>query len=462
MAGERVLVADDDPLGREFLEEALAALDLEVEGAADGEKAIARLWQGEYDLVVTDLKMPGADGIDVLHAARRLEPPVPVVLVTAHGTIEVAVAAMRDGAEDFLIKPASPEQIEMVVHRFREKHRLAAENRYLRRELAGEEQVVALSPAMRGVMELADRVARSKATVLITGESGVGKEVVANRIHRRSPRADKPFVRLNCAALSENLLASELFGHEKGAFTGAVSRKEGRFSLADGGTLLLDEIAETGQGLQKNLLRVLEAEEFERVGGGKTIKVDVRVIAATNRDLAEEVAAGDFRRDLFFRLNVFPIHVPPLRERPEDIPPLVEAAARRALRGGGCRVRRIEPEVMELLADHPWPGNVRELLNLVQRALLVAEGEVLTAGEVRPLLGAAGPTIPGVIPAGVDPARQLVGRSVAEVEKELILGTLEQCRGCRQEAARILGLSARTLRNRLRQWREEREPAAVE
>ena len=451
MAGERVLVADDDSLSREFLEEALASLELDVVAVEDGEKAISRLWEANFDLVFTDLKMPRADGLDVLEAAKKLEPPVPVVLITAHGTIEVAVAAMKDGAEDFLVKPASPEQIEMVVGRFREKRKLAWENRYLREEytFSGSEEVVAVSAHMKHVLELADRVAPSKATVLITGESGVGKEVVATRIHKRSPRASKPFVRLNCAALSETLLESELFGHEKGAFTGAIRKKEGRFELADGGTLLLEEIAETGPALQAKLLRVLEKEEFERVGGTRTNKVDVRVIAATNKDLKEEVEKGNFREDLFFRLNVFPIHIPPLRERPEDIPVLVHAAIQKFGRKDLKKVKRINPAAMEILLEYPWPGNVRELMNMVQRALLLCEGEEITPGLISSLC-----RVRETRPKGVEgsPFQALVGMSMAEVEKNLIIETLKSCGMNRKKAADMLGISDRTLRNKLKSW----------
>ncbi len=458
MTGERVLVADDDPLSREFLQEALGALQMEVEGAADGEEAIRKLWKGGFDLVVTDLKMPRADGLQVLETARRLQPPVPVVLITAFGTVEVAVEAMRGGAEDFLVKPASPEQVEVVVRRFREKRRLAAENRFLREMLTGGEgQVVAVSPAMKQVLALADKVAPSKATVLITGESGVGKEVVAGRIHARSDRRDKAFIGLNCAALSESLLESELFGHEKGAFTGAVRRREGRFELAHQGTLFLDEIAETGPGLQAKLLRFLEKEEFERVGGSRTLKVDVRILAATNKDLGKAVEEGDFREDLFFRLNVFPIHVPPLRERVEDIPLLVQFGIQKFGKKAG--VERVEPSAMEALRAYSWPGNVRELLNVVQRLVLLAEGGAVTRGLVDLVLG--GPVRAGRDePArGGDPFLSLVGKTAAEVEKGLILATIRAQGGNKAAAARILGLTDRTLRNKLRQWEREPLPA---
>ena len=460
MTGERVLVADDDPLSREFLQEALGALQMEAVGAADGEEAISRLWEGGFDLVVTDLKMPRADGLQVLEAARSLQPPVPVVLITAFGTVEVAVEAMRGGAEDFLVKPASPEQVEVVVRRFREKRRLAAENRYLREMLTGggEGQVVAVSPAMKRVLALADKVAPSKATVLITGESGVGKEVVAARIHARSDRRDKAFIGLNCAALSESLLESELFGHEKGAFTGAVRRREGRFELAHQGTLFLDEIAETGPGLQAKLLRFLEKEEFERVGGSRTLKVDVRILAATNKDLGKAVEEGDFREDLFFRLNVFPIHVPPLRERPEDIPLLVQFGIQKFGKKAG--VERVEPSAMEALRAYSWPGNVRELLNVVQRLVLLAEEGVVTGGLVDLVLGGHGArTGSSPVPAGGDPFYPLVGLTAAEVEKGLILATLRSQGGNKAAAARMLGLTDRTLRNKLRQW--EARPVPV-
>ena len=459
MTGERVLVADDDPLSREFLQEALGSLQMEAVGAADGEEAVTKLWEETFDLVVTDLKMPKADGLQVLETASGMQPPVPVVLITAFGTVEVAVEAMRRGAEDFLVKPASPEQVEVVVRRFREKRRLAAENRYLRELLAGggEGRVAAVSPAMKRVMALADKVAPSKATVLITGESGVGKEVVANRIHALSGRRDRAFIGLNCAALSESLLESELFGHEKGAFTGAVRRREGRFELAHQGTLFLDEIAETGPALQAKLLRFLEKEEFERVGGNRTLKVDVRILAATNKDLKKGVEEGTFREDLYFRLNVFPIHVPPLRERTEDIPLLVQLGIQRF--GGTNGVDRIEPTALESLRAYSWPGNVRELLNVVQRLVLLAEDGTITRPLVDLVLGGAGTTAPARGTSGGDPFYPLVGMTAAEVEKGLILATLRAQEGNKAAAARILGLTDRTLRNKLRQWEEVPLPA---
>ena len=311
MSIQRVLVVDDDSLSRDFLTEAVNTLGYQADAATSGEIALERLASRDYDLVMTDLRMPGMGGLELAERVGREFPDVPVVLVTAHGSVETAVDAMRKGAADFLMKPCSPDTIDLVIKRVDHTHRLERENAYLRQQVVstGEETVIAVSKGMRDTLEVARRVAGSKGTVLITGESGTGKERVAQYVHGKSTRAQGPFIRVNCAALSESLLESELFGHEKGAFTGAHKRREGRFELADGGTLMLDEIGEISPVLQTKLLRVLEEEEFERVGGNSTLKVDVRVIATTNRDLEAEVKAGRFREDLYYRLHVLPIHM---------------------------------------------------------------------------------------------------------------------------------------------------------
>src|SRR6185503_9930948 len=310
MSIQRVLIADDDSLSREFLSEACRTFGLQVEAVTSGEQALERLRRGGVDLLLTDLRMPGINGVDLVRTVSKELPEVPVVLITAHGTVETAVQAMQLGAVDFVVKPCSPQTLELVIKRVDRTRRLERENEYLRSEvgLGDANQVVASSRSMQELLKTAERVAGSKGTVLITGESGTGKERVAHYLHYKSPRATGPFIRVNCAALSEQLLESELFGHERGAFTGAHKRKEGRFELADGGTLLLDEIGEISPAVQAKLLRVLEEEEFERVGGTTTLKVDVRVIATTNRELPEEVAQGRFREDLYYRLHVLPLH----------------------------------------------------------------------------------------------------------------------------------------------------------
>jgi two-component system response regulator HydG len=440
---EVVLLADDEPLSREYLQEAMQSFGLEVEAVADGRQAIEALARRNHDLVVTDLKMPHACGLEVLAASKRADPDRPVVLVTAHGTMDVAVQAMRKGADDILEKPVVLEELELLLARVRERRRLLRENRYLRTEAQGGELVVA-SPAMAAVVELVRRVAPSRAAVLVRGESGTGKERVAAMVHRLSDRAERPFVKLNCAAIPETLLESELFGHEAGAFTGAGKRRDGRFELADQGTLFLDEVGEMSPAMQAKLLRVLQEGEFERVGGSRTVQVDVRIVAATNRDLAAAVAAGRFREDLLYRLEVVPIVLPPLRERPEEIVPL----ARHFLRPGVAFDADAEAE----LRGWSWPGNVRELQNVVQRVGLLCEGDVVTGELVRRWLQPAGtPEKPVVlVPAPPqDPYAALVGRPLADVERELVQRTLRHCGGNRTRTAQMLGIGVRTLFNKL-------------
>ena len=440
---ERVLLADDEPLSREFLQEALTALGCAVTSVADGEAAIDALAAEAFDLVVTDLRMPGEDGMAVLAASRADEADRPVVLVTAHGAMHVAVDAMRAGAADVLEKPVSVDALELLLERVRQRSRLLRENALLREESVGSDMVVA-SPQMRDVVDVATRVAQSRATVLVQGESGTGKECIAALLHKRSGRADGPFIKLNCAAVPEALLESELFGHEAGAFTGAGRRREGRFELADGGTLFLDEVGETSSAMQAKLLRVLQEGEFERVGGGETVKVDVRVVAATNRDLEREVEAGRFRADLLYRLNVVPVTLPPLRERREDIVPL----ARHFLRAG----LRFTPAAEAELTSWEWPGNVRELQNMVQRVELMVDGDEVDRGAVRRWLEPSLPAVdePTYVLPAADPLGALVGRSLAEVERELIQRTLARCEGNRKQTAETLGIGVRTLFNKLK------------
>ncbi|MFO1076868.1 MAG: sigma-54 dependent transcriptional regulator [Planctomycetota bacterium] len=453
---EHVLVADDETLSREYLEEAMRAIGCEVHAVADGEAAIRALRERAFDVVLTDLRMPKADGMAVLAAAKEADPDRPVVLVTAHGTMHVAVEALRRGADDILEKPVVLDELELAMARVTERRRLLQENRFLRREAIGDEMIVA-SPAMAAVVELVDRVAASKATVLVRGESGTGKERVAALVHRRSDRGDGPFVKLNCAAIPEALLESELFGHEVGAFTGASKRRVGRFELASGGTLFLDEVGEMSAAMQSKLLRVLQEGEFERVGGTETVSVDVRIVAATNRDLAREVEAGRFRADLLYRLDVVPIALPSLRERQEEILPL----ARHFVRSGVAFDADAE---RELCAYH-WPGNVRELQNIVQRTGLLCAGGVVTGADVRRWLrpAAAGPAAAAVertvVLTPADPYATLVGRPLAAIERELVRRTLQQCGGNRKRTADLLGISVRTLFNRLQEAEPVSSPA---
>lgn len=447
---ELVLLADDEALSREFLEEALRGLGLDVIAVADGDQAIRALGEHPFDLVVTDLKMPGRDGIAVLAEAKVREPDRPVVLVTAHGTMGVAVDAMRQGADDILEKPVGVDELELALLRVRDRRRILRENRYFRAQTMGDDLVVS-GPSMARVVELIDRAAPSRATVLIHGESGTGKERVATLVHRRSDRSAGPFVKINCAAIPESLMESEFFGHEAGAFTGANKRREGRFELAHEGTLFLDEVGEMSPMLQAKLLRVLQEGEFTRVGGQRTLSVDVRIVGATNRDLEAEVRAGRFREDLFYRLNVVPVAVPALRDRPEEIVPL----ARHFL--GGRKELSADGEAA--LRRWPWPGNVRELQNLIQRVSLLTEASVIDGPTVESWLGGAADDGRGTCPEPAPEAAidAFVGRSVRDVEDALIAATMARCGGNKTRSAAMLGISVRTLFNRLR----ERGPIRV-
>lgn len=440
------LVVDDDNLSREFMAEALRASDFEVSEAASGAEALKIFDADKHEVVFTDIRMPDGDGEHVLRSIKALAPQVPVVLVTAFGTVECAVNAMKAGAEDFIMKPVSLEQIELTLTRLAQRKNLRQKNKVLKVCLDEAESAsadcVGESRAWKACLSIAHRVARTNATVLIRGESGSGKEVIASEIHRSSLRSDEAFIRTNCAVLHDNLLSSELFGHEKGAFTGAHVRKEGRFELANGGTLFLDEIGEISPEIQAKLLRVLETGEFERVGGKETLRADVRVVCATNRNLEEMMTEGTFRDDLYYRLNVVPITVPALRERREDIALLTEHFLGRYAREFKSPAGHMSEKSMAQLEAAAWPGNVRELANIVQRAVLLANTEEV---EVDPS---------GATPAEDEGEALLSGESIAEMERRLILGTLRDTAGNKAEAARRLGVTARTLSNKLKGYRE--------
>jgi DNA-binding NtrC family response regulator len=435
----RVLVADDERILNDFLKEILTRKGFTVDQALDGDGAIRMLTGNAYDLVLSDKKMPGRDGMDVLRAVLASQPEAKVIMMTAYGSVEGAVEAMRIGAFDYIMKPFDADQVEEVVGRALSQ---TGESRPSGHHGAG---IVGGSGRMRDVLELVDVVAPTNSTVIITGETGTGKELVAREIQCLSKRHDKPFVRLNCAALPDGLIESELFGHERGAFTGAVKTRRGKFELADGGTILLDEIGEIGIHMQAKVLRVLQEKEFERIGAHETRTVDVRIVTTTNKDLKAETQAGRFREDLYYRLNVFPIALPPLRERKEDIPPLVDHFIQ-AYRGlCNSRVRGIADEALAVLMEHDWPGNVRELENCIERALIVGKGEIITREDIIPpasLGRKAG--------LNLDP-----GTSLREMEKMLILKTLEVTGWNRTVAAQKLGVSTRTLRNKLKIYREE-------
>ncbi len=440
-----ILIVDDEKLVRDFLFETLSKAGYSVRTAENGEQALNEIGEREFDLVLTDVKMPALSGIEVLKAVKQTAPFTSVVVITAYGTVGDAVEAMKLGAFDYLPKPFTPEHIEVTAKKAIEYRRLLLENVRLKSELAGKfENIVGKTPAMKKVFELVESVAPTRSTVLIYGESGTGKELIARAIHINSTRKDGPFVRVNCAALPEGLIESELFGHEKGAFTGALRQTRGRFEMADGGTLLLDEISEIPTGLQAKLLRVLQEREFERVGSGYTIKVDVRLIATTNRNLQDEIKKGRFREDLYFRLNVVKLEMPSLRDRKEDIPLLAAHFIGRYAAENGKKIDGISPRAMTLLNDYGWPGNVRELENFIERATVMAPSNILMPNDFPKEL-----VLGHAVPAE-DRIRS--GMTVHTAEKLLILKTLEAVEGNKTKAAELLGITSRTLRNKLDEY----------
>jgi two-component system response regulator FlrC len=431
-----VMVVEDDAGLREALADTLELNGYAVRLCADAEAALRALEQGLPGLLLSDVQMPGADGHALLQAVKARHPDLPVVLMTAYGQIEKAVKAMQDGAADYLPKPFEPDRLLAVVARY-----------YRQPASAGEGLLVARDPVTLEVLALARRVAPTEATVLLTGESGVGKEVFARLIHRESPRASGPFIAVNCAAIPENLLESTLFGHEKGAFTGATATQAGKFEQAQGGVILLDEVSELPIDLQAKLLRVLQEKEVERVGGRVPLALDVRVLAATNCDLTERVRTGRFREDLYYRLNVFPLEIPPLRARRADIPELAKHCLDKYAGTVGRRGMRFSEAALAALTAYDWPGNVRELGNVVQRAMILASGQVIEPAHLMlPRVALAEPH-----------ASQPRARSIREMEREAILSALASCDGSRKRAAESLGMSERTLRYKLQRLREKGE-----
>ncbi len=442
----RILIVDDEANARTALAELLREEGFDVETAADAFKAIGKHEAFDPQVVVTDLKMPGMDGIELVKRLRAADDPPIIVVMTAFGEVSTAVEAMRAGAAEYLTKPLDFEELLVVLDRMFEHQQLAREARQLRarvRDRVAPGNIIGSAPPMERVFEIIDQVAPSKATVLITGESGTGKELVANALHQRSPRAKGPFIKLHCAALAESLLESELFGHEKGSFTGASARKDGRFSLASGGTLFLDEIGEISASIQVKLLRFLQEHEFERVGGTETIKVDVRVIAATNRHLPDEIARGRFREDLYYRLNVIAIETPPLRDRRADIPALVAFFVDRYAKENGKTIEGCAPATLDMLMNYGWPGNVRELENAIERAVVLCTTPIIEPRflppHVKPVTALRGlPVIPGA--------------TMADLERYAILETLKATGGSTSRAAEMLGISARTIQYRLHDY----------
>jgi DNA-binding NtrC family response regulator len=444
---KKILVVDDDQLIRDFLNEALDRSGYRAELAGSGEEALEKIRRDEYEVVLTDVRMPNMDGMELLKKIKAHLPDAEVVIMTAYATHENAFEAGRLGAVDYLRKPFGPAEVEAKVEKALEHRQLKLENKRLKSELERRfryENIVGKSTAIQKIFDLVQAVSDARATVMITGESGTGKELVAKAIHYNSSRREGPFIRINCAALPEGLVESELFGHEKGAFTGAIRQSRGRFELADRGTLLLDEISEISLHLQGKLLRVLQEREFERVGSGIPIQVDVRIIATSNRDLRKWIADGKFREDLFYRLNVVPIHLPPLRERKEDIPALAQHFLKKFNQENDRNIEGVSQKVFEMFLEYPWPGNVRELENYMERAVVTAKGKILSPRDFPRELTFGRITVP--------PDEIKVGSTIYEAEKKLILKTLKAQGGNRTKTAKILGISDRTLRNKLQEY----------
>ncbi len=451
----RVVVIDDEVNAAAALETLLKEDGYEVTRAHDARTGLQLLEKEEPDVVLTDLRMPGMDGLELLTRIKQIRPEIMVILMTAYGTVKTAVKAMKLGAEDYLGKPIDVEELEVVLQKVLEKKSLLAETRGLRERLEHKyrfDNLVGESPEMLSVFKTIRQVAPSAASVLLLGESGTGKELFAQALHQNSSRRAKPFVKVACAALPETLLESELFGHEKGSFTGAVYTRAGRFEAADGGTLFLDEIGDITPTVQVKLLRFLEQREFERVGGNKTFKVDVRIVAATHRDLKKRVLDGSFREDLYYRLNVIEINIPPLRERPGDVPLLAHHFLAKYSAANGKDIQGLSDDVMALLLAHPWPGNVRELENAMERAVVLANDSQLLPTHF-PTLRRPGTEAPrtGSMTLGV----RIPGSTLADLEREAILRTLEAVGGSTSRAASILDISARKIQYKMREYQQQ-------
>jgi DNA-binding NtrC family response regulator len=456
----KLLLVEDKAGMRDMLTRTLAREGYEVAAHADGDAGIAALYAEPFDLVLTDLKLPGRDGLEILKAAKEVHPDLPVVVMTAHGSIETAVAAMRDGAYDFIPKPFEPDHLVLVLAKAVKARRLVSENRVLKQTArhVGAPRIIGKSRVLAEARERAAKVAAADTTVLLTGESGTGKELFAQLIHAQSPRRDGPFVAVNCAAIPHHLLESEFFGHEKGAFTGAESRRLGRFEVAAGGTVFLDEIGDMHMGLQAKLLRVLQDGEVVRVGGERPIPIDVRVVAATNQDLPTRIAAGRFRQDLYYRLSAFPVRIPPLRERRGDIPELVTHFLHRFDAELGRTVTDVTPEVLAAFTAYDWPGNVRELQNCVERGVILASGDVLDQVDLGPEDGPRAPGGPELSLEG--PLPEVSARAMRHYESLKIREVLDETGGNKSRAAEILQVSYKTLLTKIKDYAiEPVEPA---
>ncbi|MBL8414716.1 MAG: sigma-54-dependent Fis family transcriptional regulator [Propionivibrio sp.] len=459
MKDRQILVVDDEPKMRRVLEIMLQKMGHRVLTAGNGREALAHFQAHTVDLVITDLRMPEMDGIGLLASLRAQDSDVPVVVITAHGTIETAVAAMKQGACDYILRPFDIDVLELAVKRALSSVEVTRQNTFLKQEIdRGWDAFIGTSVAMQSVYELIRRVGPSKASVLITGETGTGKELAARAIHNASPRRDKLFVPINCAAIPADILESELFGYEKGAFTGAIKDRVGKFELADGGTIFLDELTEMPMPLQAKLLRVLQENTIERLGGNRVIKLDIRVIAATNRDPLEGVRTGKLREDLYYRVNVFSIELPPLRKRVDDIAGLVDHFI--VKQGHSTTDTRLTAKALEQLVAYPWPGNVRELENMVERAVILSGGGLLNEQHflLPPLAAEAKPTRPDLPAAGLSTVRSL-NQAVEDLEAHLIDNALAMAAGNKAKAAALLEISERTLWYKLKKYRPEQNPS---
>jgi DNA-binding NtrC family response regulator len=445
----RILVADDHDSLRRGLVRVLSEAGHEVEEASNGNLAIERLHSGTFDVVLSDLKMGGADGLDVLRSAKAMQPTTAVILMTAFGSVHTAVEAMRIGAFDFVQKPFEIEEMEVKVEKALEHRRLRHEVDYLRHtqnDIYQFDRIIGASGALQRVLDVVKKVAKSNTTVMIRGETGTGKELIAGAIHHNSLRASRNFVKVNCAALQENLLESELFGHEKGAFTGADKQRIGRFEQADGGSLFLDEVGDMSANTQAKILRVLQEHEFERLGGTRTIRTDVRVIAATNRNLAQMVASGQFREDLYYRLNVVSIDMPPLRERKEDIPALAEFFVRRFAGELKKKIEGLAPDAMKLLLRYNFPGNIRELENTIERAALLADARVISADDLRLGDHETGESSDAQVVVKLPPR----GIPLEEIERRALIEALRMSNWVQKDAAELLAISPRVMNYKIK------------
>ena len=443
----KILVVDDEIKMRRVLQMILQKEGYEIVTSKDGREALQKVEEENFDLVLTDMKMPGLSGIDLLKKIRESDKEIPVIMITAYGTVETAVKAMKEGAYDYLLKPFEKDEMKIIVANALKMKTLVRENRYLRGELEEKyklDNVIGKSSQMQEIYKILREVANTKATVLIQGETGTGKTLVARALHFNSSGKEKPFIHVNCAALPEGLLESELFGHVKGAFTDAVANKPGKFELANAGTIFLDEIVELSPMLQVKLLRVLQEKEFEQVGGIKTIKIDVRVIAATNRDIKKALEGGLLREDLYYRLNVISINIPPLREHKEDIPLLVEYFLQKFNRESGKNIKGVSPRAMDMLTNYNWPGNVREVENVIERAVILGSKNTLLPESLPLHLKKESDKMEIHIPPE--------GIALEKVEKSLIREALKMTKGNQSRAAKLLDISRNTLRYRIRKF----------